>query len=275
MSGVQWLASYPRSGNTWLRLALSSLSRGGAPVRFAERADYAPLVSDGDTFEEELGVDPGELTADEAEALRPRLHAILALRPPPVRRVHDAWLRTPQGEPLFPSAATACSIYIVRDPRDVAVSLAHYLGLTPDRAIALMANPAAVLSRGPGRGSPQLPIRLSSWSGHVESWRSAAPPPLIVRYKDMVVEPAAELARVAGHLGWATTADTVAGAVAATRFEVLSGEEARHGFAQKPAALDRFFRRGRAGGWRDTLSTEQAARIERDHGAVMTRLGYR
>ncbi|WP_269747040.1 sulfotransferase domain-containing protein [Elstera litoralis] len=181
MSGYHWLASYPKSGNTWLRLALSSLSRDGAPPDFAAKVGFAPIASNRSPFDLLLDVDSGDLTDDEAEALRPCFYELEARRhaEPQLRKVHDAWTLTSAGEPLFPPALTLGTLYIARDPRDVAVSLAAHLGMTVDEAIAAMAAPAATLARGGKRGKTQLAQRLLSWSAHVESWLDAPgmPPP--------------------------------------------------------------------------------------------------
>ena len=277
MSGYHWLASYPKSGNTWLRLALSSLARGGAPPDFAAEDRFAPIASDRTAFDLLLDVDSADLTDDEAEALRPRFHEIDAGRyaEPQLRKVHDAWTRTPAGEPLFPPALTLGAVYLVRDPRDVAVSLAHHLGIDLDRTIAFMGRADAALAMGGRGGVPQLRQRLLTWSAHVRSWLDAPAPPLLLRYEDMLADPAATLARAARHLGRAAAPEAVARAAAATRFEALRAAEARHGFAERPKTAGRFFRRGIAGGWRDTLTPAQAARIEADHGGVMADLGYR
>ena len=277
MSGYHWLASYPKSGNTWLRLALSSLARDGAPPDFAAEDRFAPIASDRTAFDLLLDVDSADLTDDEAEALRPRFHEIEAGRhaEAQLRKVHDAWTRTPAGEPLFPPALTLGAVYLVRDPRDVAVSLAHHLGIDLDRSIVFMGRPDAALAMGGRRGMPQLRQRLLTWSAHVRSWLDAPTTPLLLRYEEMLADPAAALARAAQHLGRAAAPEAVARAAAATRFEALRAAEARHGFAERPKSAGRFFRRGVAGGWRDTLTPAQAARIEADHGGVMADLGYR
>ena len=44
MKTIHWLASYPKSGNTWLRLLLWSLLAGGASVDFSRRSGFAPLA---------------------------------------------------------------------------------------------------------------------------------------------------------------------------------------------------------------------------------------
>lgn len=277
MSGYHWLASYPKSGSTWLRLALASLAQGGAPPDFSADNRFAPVASDRAAFDLLLDVDSADLTDDEAEALRPRFHEIEARRctEPQLRKVHDAWTLTPAGEPLFPTALTLGAICIVRDPRDVAVSLAHHLAMDLDRTIGFMGCPGAALAAGGRGGAPQLRQRLLTWTGHVRSWLDAPRPPLLLRYEDMLADPVAALARAARHLGWTAAPEVVAKAAAATRFEALRAAEDRHGFTGRPRAMERFFRRGVAGGWRDTLSAAQVSRIEAEHGRMITELGYR
>ncbi len=278
MSGYHWLASYPKSGNTWLRLALSSLSRDGAPPDFAAKVGFAPIASNRSPFDLLLDVDSADLTDDEAEALRPRFYELEARRhaEPQLRKVHDAWTLTSTGEALFPPALTLGTLYIARDPRDVAVSLAAHLGMTVDEAITAMATPAATLARGGKRGKTQLSQRLLTWSAHVESWLDAPgmPQPLLLRYEDMTVDAAGSLLKVARHLGWAAEPAAVERAVSATRFDALFAAEEQYGFHERPIKAERFFRRGIAGGWRDTLTSAQADQIERDHATVMARLGY-
>lgn len=278
MSGYHWLASYPKSGNTWLRLALSSLSRDGAPPDFAAKVGFAPIASNRSPFDLLLDVESADLTDEEAEALRPCFYELEARRhtEPQLRKVHDAWTLTSAGGPLFPPALTLGTVYIARDPRDVAVSLAAHLGMKVDEAIAAMAAPEATLARGGKRGKTQLAQRLLTWSAHVESWLDAPgmPQPLLLRYEDMTIDAAGALLRVARHLGWAAEHEAVERAVAATRFDALFAAEEQYGFHERPIKAVRFFRRGIAGGWRDTLTSAQADQIERDHATVMARLGY-
>jgi len=277
MSGYFWLASYPKSGNTWLRLALHSLARDGAPPDFSVEERFAPIASDRAPLDLLLDVDSADLTDDEAEILRPRLYELEARQfaEPQLRKVHDAWRKTPAGEPLFPPSVTLGSICIVRDPRDVAVSLAHHLATDIERAITFMGCPDAALAVGRRRGVQQFRQTLLTWSGHVRSWLHTPKPPLLMRYEDMLADPTAALERAARHLGWRSPHDMVAKAVAATRMEALRKAEDQLGFREKVAPEVRFFRRGVAGGWRDTLSAAQAARIEADHGDLMAELGYR
>lgn len=277
-SGIFWLASYLKSGNTWLRLALASLRAGGAPVDFTVRRPEAPIASSRRLFDTLLGVESSDLMACEIDELRPRVYGIMkeTSQAPLLCKVHDAWTRTPSGEPLFPPQATLGAIYIARDPRDVAVSLAHHCNVTLDFAIECLANPDWKVCVAVHSLSRQLPQRFLSWSEHVKSWlEESGLKPLLVRYEDMSADPLGVLARVAGYLHWDVTDEALSLAVAATRFEVLQAAEDRQGFPERPPESKvRFFRRGLANGWRDTLTQAQAERIERDHEVVMIRLGY-
>ena len=274
MTGFYWLASYPKSGNTWLRLALRSLHGRGAPVDFTAEDTWIPMGASRALFDQLLEIDSSDLTNDEAEVLRPRFYEMLthAATEPMLRKIHDAYVYTAEHEPLFPPAATQGVVYIVRDPRDVAVSYAHHCRSSVDRTIEVMRNPTAAIA---GDDSRQLRQRLLSWSGHVESWLDApALRLLLLRYEDMLAAPHEALARVASFLDWKVNSHSVAAAVEATRFEKLKSEEQRHRFFENPSGSGSFFRRGIAQGWRDSLTAEQVQRIEQDHGCVMERLGY-
>ena len=75
-------------------------------------------------------------------------------------------------------------------------------------------------------------------------------------------------------LGLDSNHDAIARAVEAADFQNLQRQEAASGFRERPEGMPRFFRRGRAGGWRDSLTPLQAARIEQDHGELMDSLNY-
>lgn len=277
MTGFFWLASYPKSGNTWLRLALWSLKNDGAAVDFSARPNFAPIASSRLRFDAVLGVESSDLGADEIAILRPRVYEAMAqaANEPMLSKVHDAWTLTPAGEPMFPPAVTLGTVYVVRDPRDVAVSFANHMGEPVEWAVDFLGKATAQLATPQNKLAEQLPQCLMRWSEHVESWLGATgPAPLLLRYEDMLADPVRELSRVVAYLGWSAHSEAVERAVAATRFETLRAAEERHGFHEAPPQAERFFRRGKAGGWRDTLTADQAARIERDHHAVMRRLGY-
>lgn len=277
MAPIVWLASYPRSGNTWLRLLVAHFEHPDAPPGFDLLAAY-PSAAARALFDDVAGVDSSDLTADEVDLLRPRVYERLAADDARQRvlKVHDAWLPNADGAPCFPAAATAGVIYAVRDPLDVAVSLAHHMGRSLDAAVALVCDERAALGASPRSGSTMLRERLGSWSTNVRSWVDA--PGLrrcVVRYEDLCAEPEATVATIVAFLGHAPDPARVRRAVYATRFGRLQAMEAEHGFRDaQPRRTAPFFRRGRPGGGREALDAAQVGRIVAAHGETMRRFGY-
>jgi hypothetical protein len=166
------------------------------------------------------------------------------------------------------------AVYIVRDPRDVAVSFAHHLNETINQAIDLMNNPKAKIAKSNRHIPRQLPQHLYTWSQHSESWLDAPVKLLLLKYEDMLNEPLIQFGEVARFLGLKAGPEVVSAAVSAVSFERLRADEQAKGFIERQPDTECFFRRGIAGGWQDSLTPEQIARIEADHGPMMRRLGY-
>ncbi len=276
MTGIYWLASYPKSGNTWLRLMVQACLAGSDDVDInalsfgLQHAHHRPL------FDESVGVPAADLDTGQILAWRPFVVRALAERlgRPLHVKTHDMRLRLPGGEWLLPPDATAGAVYLVRDPRDVAPSLARHMGVGVDEAIDLMGRHDACLSRSVRRLTTLLPEYWGSWSRNVESWLAPTPfPARVVRYEDLRADPEGGLAGILGALGLAFPRHAVRRAVAATGLERLKAQEAVEGFAERPRGGP-FFGDGRVGGWAGSLTARQAARVEAEHGNAMRRLGY-
>lgn len=293
MRQIVWLASYPKSGNTWLRLLLANLGRDQA-VSINALQNEGGTASGRRRFDETFLFASGLLSHDECDRMRPALYRDLARRPDPAGegdgladpglaglrfiKTHDAWTLTDRGEPLLGGAEAARSaILIVRDPRDLAASLANHNHQSLDEAIAAMASTAGVVAGAQDRQALQLRQQLRGWSGFCASWLDQREVPVhLLRYEDLLADTARELGRVLAALGVDLDRAKLVQAAALSGFAGLRAEEDRSGFREAPVRLGsgRFFRSGRAGGWREELSAAQCARIEADHGAMMRRCGY-
>ena len=275
MAAIWLLASYHKSGNTWLRVVLASLL-SGRPVDINAMPSMNFGASDRALFDKALGIASADLTIEQETNLVPRAYEIWAAEAqrPIYSKTHDAYRLTPAGEPVFPTTATRGAVYVVRDPRAVAVSFANHRGRDIDDTIDRMENREAGSSESIPRLSQQLFERPGHWSDHVESWLGAPFPVHLVRYEDMHNDPHAAFAAVARFLGLPCDSERIAAAVEAAAFPRLQAQERAAGFIEKPSRSPVFFREGRVDGWRQVLTAAQAKRIVTAHGGVMRRCNY-
>lgn len=278
MADVVWLASYPKSGSTWTRALLAAyLSEGEVDLNNLSGGVRGAGLR---TLSDLLGVEKTLFRPDELAALKPTAARWLAREAsswqrPVVEKIHSANVEAPSGERVFPADAGR-ALYIVRNPLDVAASFAPFFGVSVDAAIDRMADDGFVLAPIYHRFVPFLPEPLLSWSSHVASWLDApGQATYVLRYEDLHRDTSQALEGALRFLGVVPDAARVEAAVEAARFDRLREQEAAAGFNEHATmATTPFFRRGRAGGWRDELTPEQARRVVSDHGPTMRRLGY-
>lgn len=277
--GIVWLASYPKSGNTWARMLLANIlsrSHEPVPINALDRALPGSIAGGHSMFEHLVGLEASDLADDEADSLRPAAYRTQAERAARFgarlfHKVHDACLDTPAGQPLFPADATAGAVCLVRNPLDIAVSWTFYKGETDFAAAVRMLAKGAVI-----RGRNQFPHKLPSWSRHVESWTGAPFPVLAVRYEDLLADAAGQLAAMVRFLGMEADFDEerIRQAVSFSEFERLRADEAKNSFGEANRFAKTFFRSGSAGQWRRHLSSKQVADVVRANERVMKEWGY-
>ena len=276
MTGIFWLASYPKSGNTWVRLFLEAL-RNDKDVDLVEMDGASAIASSRTLLGRFLDIDLADLSPDEVTDLRPLAYRAMARTiavAPFIVKVHDQFGATPSGDVLFPPEAAGGCIHLVRDPRDVCLSLAAHDGISLDLAIRRMGDRDLATSRDSRRGRQQVREYRGAWSDHCASWLAAPMPRLTVRYEDMVAEPRTAMGAIARFCGLDLGEAAVAMAVERTEFNRLAAREAETGFRERLDHMPRFFRSGRTQQWREALTAEQIEQVERDHGGMMRRLGY-
>jgi aryl sulfotransferase len=266
-----WLASYPKSGNTWVRLLLNAVERG-------EDLDWRrPDGSTDGLASVTLGL-PTSATSPEETAALVRLSWVLSHRDlavPRRRKTHRPWGLAADGYPWAgPGAEVGTrAIHVVRDPRSVAVSWAHHRGCSQEEAVEDLAtvSPGVVpWSAGEPVAWPRL-----GWSEHVASWLDQADlPVLTVRYEDLHADPDGMLTEMAAFAGLSRDAEQIHDAVARCDFAALALRETFEGFAEVAHRDRLFFRRGEVDSWTTELRPDLAASIVETHGAVMRRLGY-
>ena len=275
-SGIVWLASYPKSGNTWTRTFLHNLvhlTSGETQVQQINDLNRFSMGSAGmPLFEEILGFAPTDehLTQIAAARARVQQHIVDVVEGVAFVKTHQA-LVVDRGHITINFAVTSGAIYIVRNPLDVAISYAHHLSRPIDFAIDFMnKNNAETAS------SDQHVYEVyGSWSQHVLSWtRKPHPAIYVMRYEDMLAEPKKTFGALARHLLFKPSDEQLDGAIDGSSFERLREQEEKEGFQERPKKAERFFREGRAGQWKDVLTPAQVQRIVDAHGEQMQRFGY-
>lgn len=273
MGYIVWLASYPKSGNTWMRVFLRNLTHTSAPADINSVAEHFPYDVAARYYQ---AIDPRPLSEyTRADVLRmrgPVQRAIAASHPKvTLVKTHSA-LVIEDGFPLIDPNVTAGAIYLVRHPFDVAVSYSHHAGISLDHAIAWMNTPRSVV-KGSERGVSE---HFGSWSENVQSWtRSPSKSIHVVRYEDLVAEPVKTFSGVAAFLGLGADPVRIRQAIQRSEFRRLQQQETANGFIERPQNVQAlFFRKGKIGEGQRALSEEQKGRIVAAHGDQMRRFGY-
>lgn len=274
---IVWLASYPKSGNTWFRAFLTALLNPGNADVDINNLYPTTIASSRQLFDEMTGISSADLTPEEIDLLRPLVYRQNALESDEViyHKVHDAWLILPNGEPLFPADVSKAVVYFIRSPLDVVVSFAHHLSTGIDKTITVMNTPDYSFCQRTDRLHNQLRQKLFTWSGHVKSWvDDSGLPVLVMRYEDMKTSPIETFAKSVSFLGLSYALHEIEAALDQASFARLKQQEEEKGFSEKSAGSASFFRKGVVGDWRNELSEEQVERIVETHGETMKRFGY-
>jgi hypothetical protein len=274
MGKLIWIASYPKSGNTWVRAFLHNYIRqGDTPYDINRLTDLTAADINAERYRPYDPRPASQFSIADVQRMRPLVHRDLTTLDTTLVfvKTHNARLSV-AGAPLITPEVTAGAIYIARDPRDIAVSYSAHLGRSIDETIARMADPEAAT----GGTDAKVYELHGSWSAHVRSWIQPTDPMVpILRYEALVAAPETVFGRLIAWLGQTPPPDRLARAVRFSAFAELQRQERMKGFAERVAqSTAPFFGRGEPGGWRHVLSPAQQARIERDHGAMMVLCGY-
>ena len=242
-----FLVSYPRSGNTWARFLLGNLIYQDDPVTFSNIESRIP-----------------EIYFNRDRVLR-------QLPRPRILKSHECF------QPQYPRV-----IYLVRDPRDVAVSFYHHnvkaRNISDDYPMA---------SFVPRFIAGELDRKFGSWRDNVLSWtslRQGDPRFLMLRYEDMKRDSTNALASVVTFLERCSfrKIDSSPEALRRTiessspeKMRALEKEEGGRWVLTKGTRSDKpFVRSATSGGWKSQLAAESVAAIESAWGDLMQNLGY-
>ena len=278
MKNIIWLASYPKSGNTWFRIFLSSLlGDEKEPTDINNITSTHGIASARNIFDNLTGIEASDLSHDEVDTLRPGLYDKISdeAKATLFIKVHDAYTFLPDRKPMFPPSATKGIIYIVRNPLDVAVSNSNHNGCTVQQSIEMMGDGNHGLCSKNKKLKDQLRQKIGTWSDHVMSWTNAPEQDVhVVRYEDMKQSPVETFTSAIQFAGLDFDLYAIETAIKKSSFDEMKKQEREKGFKERPIGVPSFFRKGEVGSWREQLTTEQVRQIIDSHSWVMQKFGY-
>lgn len=281
MPGIVYLASYPKSGNTWLRIFLANLFANRIEPILPSQASCFSTSDVAMVWYRQLDArDPVLWTTPEVAAMRHRVQARIAgLVPDTAFMKTHAALLPMAGTPPFAPDLMAGAICIVRNPLDVAPSYARHSKVATERMVETMGTPDFMLTRS----ADEVEYLLGGWSQHVASWTAQAHPRLhVVRYEDMVASPHESFGGICRFLGLEVAGERFDRALANSALPVLRELESRDAEFGRSGQKNlfgkdgeqAFFGRGGVGAWKRDLSEEEARIIVARHRVQMARFGY-
>ena len=284
---IIWIASYPKSGNTWLRSLLSSYlfsNKGTFNFQLLKKIDQFSSKDLASKSKSQINyqtkVSQNWIPTQEIINKDKKIHLL---------KTHNAMCEI-NGNKFTDSSNTISVLYIVRDPRNLITSLSHHYKMTLDQSFEFMTNkrkiifPINTLKNNKNNKDPEDFNFLSDWSSHYNSLKNINFCPVkIIKYEDFISDSKTTFINVLNFLSKFMDIkiddNKIDNSLTSTNFENLSKMEKTEGFEESPRSIDtgekiKFFNLGKKNDWKKILDKEVAKKIELHFKNEMTNLGY-
>ena len=284
---IIWLASYPKSGNTWIRFFILSLLMGKktdlnlnhlrAIANYPDKSHFKGLISDYLNLDE---------VAKNWINSQSKINVDKNLR---FFKTHNM-LGKFKNYPFTDKDNTIATIHIVRDPRNVITSLKNHYNLSnynDARKFLFFKNQILSLSdqekeKYLNKEKYPLPQFIGSWQTHYLSWKNMKINYLLVKYEDLLNKPIEEFTKISNFIGEIFqnkfTNENINDAIKLSSFDNLRKMEDEHGFTESPVNKDgeknRFFFLGPKNDWKNILDQRTITEINVEFNTEMKELGY-
>ena len=281
---IVWLASYPKSGNTWLRAFITSLlskSTGENSLENMRAIRAYPLTDDFynllDDFSDFKKIAKNWETSQNIINLQKKIKIL---------KTHHQLCKIDNF--LFTNYKNSlATIYVVRDPRNVITSLMHHYSLKNyDNALKFIFDEHRFSGRLDKKENlkrrTEFPTYISSWQNHFNSWKNFKKNFLLIKYEDLINRPEKTFNKISKFLeiiiNIKITNEKINEAIIKSSFKNLKKSEEKFGFSEAPISdlneTKKFFNLGPKNDWKDLLPNQIRLEIEKKFQKEMMELGY-
>jgi len=274
---IIWLASYPKSGNTWVKGFIISLlytTEGTSNLENFKKINQYPLKS----HFENLTTDFNDITKFKKYYHKSQ-DIINSDNKIKILKTHNALLNV-DGDNFSSTKNTLGVIHIVRDPRNVVTSLKHHYSI-PDfeKAKEFLFDEKRIIFGNFDKKDYPLPTLLASWKTHYLSWKQVKLNYLLIKYEDLLNNPIKEFSKISDYLSKLLTVKIsekkIENSIRSNSFNNLKKMEELNGFGEFIAHDNKkFFNLGPKNNWETLLERKTADEIEDKFKNEMKELGY-
>lgn len=279
---IIWIASYPKSGNTWIRSFISSIlfSKDGKIKNFdiLNNIDQYPtkqyfknLITDyNDAIQIQKNWIPSQDLINKDKKIK-------------FLKTHHIYCK--YGENSFTNNSNTLGvIHVVRDPRNLISSIKYHWSLTSNheamKKLFDIQNATGINVLKNKEYS--FPVMISSWKNHYNAWKKIKKNYLLIKYEDLIEDPKSQLLIIISYLKkflkFSINDDKIKNILETTSFDNFKTLEKRGLFNEsnldETGQIKTFFNGGPNKKWQDFLEKNISNEIEEKFEAEMKELGY-
>ena len=277
---IVWIASYPKSGNTWVRALLSSLIFTQDGIfnlnllrkinQFPSRKFFKDFTNDYNNINE---IKKYWISAQE------KINSDKKLR---LFKTHHANFKIDNYD-FTNKENTLGTIYIVRDPRNIVSSLKHHYSMDSERVKNFITSASGIgaYNEKDKNKESNIVTLLGSWRDHYNSWKNTSNL-LLIKYEDLISNINKELIKIINFTQkfgtYTVNEEKINNLIKSTSFINLKKLEKKQGFADamtdKNNKKKEFFYLGEKNKWEVLLDNKTKSVIEKKFKNEMVELGY-